>query len=69
MQAANLVLQYTEGAPKQHLTFDDVTDDQQPRRVEIIFQESDGDGRLRTLPTTVDGFLADEPLALPKVTD
>lgn len=70
LQAASLVLQYTEGAPKQHLTFDDVSSEQGDRRVEVVFIESDGDGRPRVLPKTLEGDLDDEgPFSLPSVTD
>lgn len=64
LQAAALILNYSEGAPKSHLTFVDETMTEKVNEVRIIFEESNGDGRLRTLPTTIDGHLAEESKAL-----
>ncbi len=65
LQAATLLMQYTEGSPKQHLTLEDGPDGGARRQVRILFMNSDGDGRpVRTLPTTEDGYLADEPAVM-----
>ena len=65
MSAASLIVQTIEGTKSQVEFIDQ--GESIPRRVSIEFVESDGNGHPRILPTTIDGFLADDPL--PQVTD
>lgn len=65
-QCAALILSYTEGLPKNHVTLVDETAEQ-PSRFEILFMDSDGDGHpVRECQKTIDGRLADEPKGLPE---
>jgi hypothetical protein len=60
MSAATLIVQTVEGT-KSHIEFSDESTGGR-RECTVLFMESDGDGRpIRTLPTTIDGALADEP--------
>lgn len=59
MSAASLVVQTIEGTRSQ---LELISESERPREVTIVFEDSDGDGRPRRLPTTIDGTLAAEAL-------